>query len=289
MSLAHLVRSTVLGFFIACNSSSEIAPQPVSSRCDNLSQAEMNQAFSYARREMETHGQEIRSGILNNPAQFTELAQLIRYYTDCEPSRRQGSRQCDTISYCGPGTDESCPLFYPGECLNEVCKEHDHHYEEILNEEGQLCLWSNQTNAADATFFRDYGRCNDNGECGFYCKLVGTIALNLAVIEQKYDNFGPGCLWDGSYAPSKDKEDEENKKKKEPKDSPDIDWNLRRLCDNFIERMKRCDVGYLPSSIKQLLAGDGCVSKNDILEKNREIFECDYETTCSEFEECVRR
>lgn len=237
---------------------------------------------------METHGQDVRSGILNDPAQFTELANLVIYYTDCAPSRRQGPSQCATISYCGPGTDESCPLFYPGECLNEICEEHDSRYDEILDEEGQLCLWSDQTRAADTSFFQGYERCNDNDECGFYCKLIGTIALNLTAIEHKYDDFGPGCLWKGGYNIPKDEEKE--KEKKEPKDKQkEIDWELRNLCSEFIDRMKRCDVTYLPPALEKLLAGEGCVSDNTVLERNRDLFECTYEKTCNNFEECVEK
>ena len=298
MSLTTTLRNVVMGLWMACTPSPNDTSPAIPEECDTLSQTEFDQAFGSARREMEGQGREVRSAILNNPQQFTELANLVMYYTGCVSSRRQGPGECATISYCGPGTDESCPRFFPGNCLDGMCYTHDRCYDNILEEEKQLCLWSDQTRGCDMAFFEGYDTCNENNECGFYCRLVGTIALGLAVIEQKYADFGPGCLWDGDYGrprigdqpkdPPKDDKYKEPDDKKDPKKEK-IDWELRRLCGDFIDRMIRCDVDYLPPALKQLLDGELCVSDNKTLERNRNLFECNYETTCGRFVRSVRR
>lgn len=293
MSLTNMLRGVVLGIsFAACNASSSDTPrQREQAECDNISQAELNRAFGYARRELETHGTEVRSAVFNDREGFAELADLVTYYAGCTSSRRSGPspNQSDgALSYCGPGAVAMENFsFYPGDCLNGVCEVHDECYdgllEELIDEDQQLCLWSNYTQSCDTDFFRGYEECREANECGFYCKLIGVIALNLVAIEEKYADFGPGCAWNEKYTPPKDKEP---KDKKEPEG---VDWGLRNLCSDFVDRMKRCDVEYLPPTFNDLLAGDGCVSENKALEKNRDLFECNYEKTCGDFERCVER
>ncbi len=294
MSLTTLIRKAAFGIALTVGCGS--------------SENKFDRAFDTAQEELERRGIEVRGGLWNKEDQYTQLSREMRYdlgEAQSALSRRYGANSCDEVGlssydpsvfYCGPGAVQgNCDRVAPGNCLNEVCFEHDGEYENLLYEENRLCLWSGQTRDIDERFFRGYDRCVENDDCGFYCHLIGAIALNLAAIERGYGAVGPGCLWDGDYEQPKERNEPKEKEDKKPgyKDPPKkekkpIDESLRELCREYYERgLIDCDdTPGSPQEIEKIIQGVCYNSSLTSLERDRARIECAYENNCDEFFKC---
>lgn len=280
MSLRSLLRNAALGISLTVGCGS--------------SENKFDRAFDQAQEQLEQQGIEVRGGLWNRERDYTLLfREMRRELGDLEAAvaRRNGSGSCDeaglseydqSVFYCGPAAVQgNCDRLYPGDCLNQVCYEHDRCYNELLDQEKQLCLWSEQTGNCDETFFREYDRCTDDDNCGFYCQIIGVIAVHLSSIEYAFNSLDQGCLWEGDY--------ETPQKKKEPKDKENKDnTNLIDLCvewhwRNYIDCMSPPD----PNSYELLTKRD-CTSENiGSIKNNRQRLECAYEKNCGSFSDCL--
>lgn len=294
MSLATLIRNATLGFafILGCGPSGN----------------KFDRAFETAQEQLQRQGIEVRGGLWNKEDQYTQLFREMRYNlgdVQSALSRRYGADSCDEVGlssynsstyYCGPGAVQgNCDRIAPGDCQNEVCLEHDLCVEEVLQEsqDGELCLWSRQTQRCDEQFFQGYGRCNENDDCGFYCHMIGAIALNLSAIENTYAAVGPGCLWNGNYGQPQEKKP----KYKDPNDTKDlpekkpVDESLRELCVDYYEMGLRDCVNdpASPQELEEIVQGI-CYQPNlASLEANRARFECAYNMSCNDFLDCTGR
>lgn len=278
MSLTDLIRNAALGIALTLG----CAP----------SENKFDHAFDTAREQLEQQRIEVRGGLWNDENAFSRLVDYMREDLGDGESRRYGRNSCEQVSlssydpavfYCGPGAVQgNCDRLYSGDCFNQVCYDHDQCYDDLLDEENQLCLWSNQTRGCDEQFFRGYGRCAENDECGFYCQLIRVIAANLTVIEQGYDAVGPGCLWDGNYEPPTIRDDQEENK------VPNDDTNLIDLCVEWHQRIYLdCLHPPKPNLYEQLMKRDCNADNIESIMRNRSRLECVYEKDCNSFRDCL--
>ncbi len=296
MSLSDLLRNAALGIALTLG-----CGQP---------ENKFDRSFDNARERLEQQGIEVRGGLWNDEEGFARLVEYMRQDLDDLDSRRYGSGSCDEVSlsgyrestfYCGPGAVQgNCNRVNPGDCLNQICYTHDGCYDDLLDEKNQLCIWSEQTRDCDEPFFREYGRCADNDNCGFYCQLIGAIAANLTAIEYGYGAVGPGCLWGGDYDQPrmrdepKEKEPEyKNPRDKDPeeKEEKPKDESLRELCRNYYELgLRDCvDDPASPTELEEIIQGICYRPSLSSLEADRYRFECAYNTDCNEFLDCLNR
>ncbi|MDO8655675.1 MAG: hypothetical protein Q7K45_00420 [Nanoarchaeota archaeon] len=277
MSLQRLIRNAAWGIALTLG----CAP----------SENKFDRAFDTAKEELQRRGIEVRGGLWNKEDQYTQLFREMRYdLGDVQSalSRRHGATSCDEVGlssynsstyYCGPGAVQGdCERVDPGDCFNEVCYDHDKKVYELFNGANQLCLWSEQTAEADIQFFQGYGRCAENDECGFYCQLIGAIALNLSAIEQGYSRVGPGCLWDGNY--------QQPRQADMPNDMPQDNTNLIDVCIQW-HRRNYLDCTSNPDLYKQLIARDCTEDNIESIMRNRSRLECGYEKDCNNFQNCL--
>ncbi len=298
MSLRSLLRNAALGISLTVGCGS--------------SENKFDRAFNQAQEQLEQQGIEVRGGLWNRERDYTSLfREMRRDLGDLEAAvaRRNGSGSCDEAGlsnyrastfYCGPGAVRgNCDRVNPGDCLNRICYAHDGCYDDLLDEENQLCLWSDQTKDCDETFFREHGRCTENDDCGFYCQLIGAIALNLSAIEHAYDSIGPGCLWEGDYQQPRVREEPKEKKPeyKNPRDKKDSeekekkpkDESLRGLCRDYYEMgLRDCvDDPASPTELEEIIQGVCYRSSLSSLEADRARLECAYKNNCDDFVDCL--
>ena len=279
MSLQRLIRNAAFGIALTLG----CAP----------SENKFDRAFDTAKEELQRQGVEVRGGLWNKEDQYTQLFREMRYNLEdgqSALSRRHGANSCAEVGlssynsstyYCGPGAVQGdCDRMAPGDCPNQVCLEHDFCVDEVLqeSENGDVCLWSNQTRRCDEPFFRGYDSCAENDDCGFYCRIIGAIALNLSAIEQGYSRIGPGCLWDGNYGQPQQAD--------MPNDMSDDAVNLIDVCIQW-HRRNYLDCTSNPDLYKQLIARDCTEDNIESIMRNRSRLECGYEKDCNNFQNCL--
>ncbi|GEM_PF-3515174 len=173
-------------------------------------------------------------------------------------SRRNGSGMCRTVfdlsqyrsavMYCGPGArlGNDCPPYYrfPGDCLNRLCYQHDRCYEGIIQAQGPVCLWSNETSSCDNPFHVAALACgSDTVREGFWRLMIETIAGEIDLIQDLADvEHLPICLY-GTACPN-------------GTDNCDGDWLTRCEADLRTDSQHCGDC----ATVCDLFPADDCVS-----------------------------
>lgn len=298
MALNELLQRVVLGIaLVAGCAPSTTETEGGSCEDRSFSSERWDRAFASARERLEEEGPALRSGAWNKEETYARLEDYILEDLGCSPvsSRRHGGscqkvdllEYISSVFYCGPGAVEGdCSRVQPGDCLNEVCYQHDRNYDGALqeSEEDALCLWSEQTAKYDAAFFSGYGRCTEDDECGFYCQLIGAIARNLQTIELAYAAVGPGCLWEG--------DDDEKPKQEEHFDGGSGGEKVEDLiaaCRRYYQRYDvKCSANPSQEAADRAIAQVCTPDNSTYLEKYFSGPQCTDKKSCEEFIDCLQ-
>ena len=174
----------------------------------DYSDPEFHDAFLTASEELARQGYEVIP--LTWEDQENLIAEMI-IALGCTPrgesSRRFGPGSCEVVTdlstyqpdvaYCGGGARrEPCGWrVIPDDCQNRNCWEHDKRVQALIEQQGPVCIWSDDTEECDAAFHLGSAACLALGQCGFFCRLIAAIALELDGIQESGKVQREECLY----------------------------------------------------------------------------------------------